>query len=150
MGLLDAHVRDNRVVAGDINNCDKLGLSIGITSSFSIVFWEMLWRGESPFNDENSYSVMEKVLRQGLRPRLPEDWSFPLCQLLQECWDADPQNRPSFTEVGCICVIIFNIINLLIVRSDLVYQIITTLIEGDGSAAKRGADGIARGLWCRA
>lgn len=36
---------------------------------------------------------------QGLRPDLPDNAHPKLLDLMQRCWDAVPDNRPSFSEI---------------------------------------------------
>ncbi|XP_054983731.1 LOW QUALITY PROTEIN: receptor-interacting serine/threonine-protein kinase 4 [Sorex araneus] len=72
--------------------------------SFAIVIWGILTQ-KKPFADEkNILHIMVKVVK-GHRPELP-----PVCRarpracsrllgLMQRCWHADPQERPSFHEI---------------------------------------------------
>ncbi|XP_059133174.1 receptor-interacting serine/threonine-protein kinase 4 [Peromyscus eremicus] len=72
--------------------------------SFAIVIWGMLTQ-KKPFADEkNILHIMVKVVK-GHRPELP-----PICRprpracanligLMQRCWHADPQMRPTFQEI---------------------------------------------------
>uniref|UniRef100_A0A2P2LTC2 Serine/threonine-protein kinase HT1-like isoform X2 n=1 Tax=Rhizophora mucronata TaxID=61149 RepID=A0A2P2LTC2_RHIMU len=38
-------------------------------------------------------------VRQGLRPDLPQDAHPRLLDLMQRCWEAIPEKRPSFSEI---------------------------------------------------
>jgi len=41
------------------------------------------------------------VIRDGLRPDIPDSIKDDkLVKLMQECWDTDPDQRPSFSEIN--------------------------------------------------
>ncbi len=76
--------------------------------AFGCLVWEML-TGNMPwerlFNEECrgdcalwEQRVMAKVLA-GERPQLGEKWPPKLRQLIQQCWEADPNDRPSMDDV---------------------------------------------------
>lgn len=44
---------------------------------------------------------------QGLRPDLPENAHPKLLDLMQRCWEAAPENRPSFSEITTELEILF-------------------------------------------
>ena len=66
--------------------------------SFAMVAYELLAR-RLPYHDipGDPYVAMKVV--QGVRPEIPDFVPVYLTALLKECWDADPQKRPSFTYV---------------------------------------------------
>jgi serine/threonine protein kinase len=66
--------------------------------SFGIILWEMIAR-EVPFTGLNGVQVSIQVTTNGLRPQLPEDLDPDMGRLIQLCWDTNPENRPSFTDV---------------------------------------------------
>lgn len=66
--------------------------------SWSIILWECLAR-ELPFKDiESTFSIMW-VIHKGQRPHPIEGLPKPIIQLMHQCWDPQPQNRPSMEEV---------------------------------------------------
>jgi hypothetical protein len=67
--------------------------------SFGIVLWEIYTRKE-PFNQFRNYQKFkEAVVRQGTRPRLPQECPPSLAQLIERCWAADPLLRPNFVSI---------------------------------------------------
>lgn len=66
--------------------------------SFGITMWEVLSR-EVPFEGQNEAQIMAQVAR-GIRPSpIPEDSPPGLVELMKECWDNEPFNRPTFKQV---------------------------------------------------
>lgn len=66
--------------------------------SWSIILWECIAR-ELPFKDiELTYSIMWCV-HKGQRPNLIEGLPRPIENLMVQCWDPSPINRPSMKEV---------------------------------------------------
>ncbi|XP_058444718.1 mitogen-activated protein kinase kinase kinase 7 [Malaya genurostris] len=66
--------------------------------SWGIILWEVIAR-EQPFrNIENSYAIMWRV-HQGSRPRLIDDCPKPISQLMINCWNQNPADRPSMQQV---------------------------------------------------
>lgn len=68
--------------------------------SFAIVLWELVER-KDPYDDvRNAFQVPLLVANDGRRPR---DFSKPaplgLAHLMKQCWDADPDQRPTFAEI---------------------------------------------------
>jgi len=67
--------------------------------SFGIVLWELLTRKE-PFAQHTNYSKFRKaVCIKNERPEIPEDTEPSLRNLIQRCWDPDPNVRPSFRQI---------------------------------------------------
>jgi serine/threonine protein kinase len=63
--------------------------------SFAIVLWEMVARRQ-PFCGMNSEDFKNEVVLGGLRPELDPNWPPCLIDLLNSCWDPDPNSRPEF------------------------------------------------------
>lgn len=64
---------------------------------YGIILWELYTR-KHPF-DEFNYefmSDMEKAIKDGTRPTIPEDCPDDYAEFIKICWDGDPQKRPSF------------------------------------------------------
>src|SRR3989440_3988825 len=68
--------------------------------SFSMIMWEFM-TGRIPYDDfDNRNECMIKIC-DGYRPEL-EDYTAPhdYIKLMQECWNPDPINRPSFDDIS--------------------------------------------------
>ncbi|GLC35543.1 hypothetical protein PLESTB_000196300 [Pleodorina starrii] len=75
--------------------------------SFAIIMWEMLtW--QQPYQDMMSVQVIYSMANGGARPELPPDSELPgspgvslpaYRQLMERCWQADAEARPSFREI---------------------------------------------------
>ncbi|KAJ0984825.1 hypothetical protein J5N97_003181 [Dioscorea zingiberensis] len=67
--------------------------------SFGIVMWELL-TGEEPYADLHYGAIIGGIVSNTLRPLVPEtcdqDWRL----LMEQCWSAEPSERPSFTEIA--------------------------------------------------
>jgi len=70
--------------------------------SYGIILWE-IYTGELPFAEETSYLSVEdlciKVADENLRPKIPTDCPVNLAELIRNCWDLYPDDRPSFTTI---------------------------------------------------
>ncbi|KAG3110531.1 hypothetical protein PI125_g9922 [Phytophthora idaei] len=68
--------------------------------SYGIVLWELVER-KDPYDNLNAFQVPLQVANEGLRPA---DFTRPaplgLEQLMHQCWDADPEQRPSFADIS--------------------------------------------------
>ncbi|KAL1565185.1 mitogen-activated protein kinase kinase kinase [Salvia divinorum] len=66
--------------------------------SFGIVLWEIL-TGEEPYANMHCGAIIGGIVKNTLRPPIPE-WCDPEWRkLMEQCWSADPGARPSFTEI---------------------------------------------------
>ncbi|KAG8370872.1 hypothetical protein BUALT_Bualt13G0028500 [Buddleja alternifolia] len=66
--------------------------------SFGIALWEIL-TGEEPYANMHCGAIIGGIVKNTLRPPIPE-WCDPEWRkLMEQCWSADPQSRPSFTEI---------------------------------------------------
>ena len=66
-----------------------------------IILWELLTR-EQPYFGMSPAAVAVAVIRDGIRPTIPEsDGSSPVEyeELLTSCWHQDPTIRPTFLEI---------------------------------------------------
>jgi len=66
--------------------------------SFGIILWELVAR-QVPYAGMNAVQVSVQVMAKGLRPEIPPRCPAAYSHLIQECWDTDPNKRPSFTDV---------------------------------------------------
>ncbi|KAF2077940.1 hypothetical protein CYY_000741 [Polysphondylium violaceum] len=67
--------------------------------SFGIILWEILTK-EPPYAHHKDYDIFfNAVCNERERPPIPIDTLPSLRHLIQTCWDHNPQNRPSFSEI---------------------------------------------------
>lgn len=66
--------------------------------SFGIVLWELI-TGMLPFQNMTAVQAAFAVVNKGVRPIIPNDCLPVLSDIMTRCWDANPDVRPSFTEV---------------------------------------------------
>jgi len=70
--------------------------------SYGIILWE-IYTGDLPFAEETSYLTVEelciKVADENLRPKIPDECPTNLAELIRNCWDNYPDDRPSFTTI---------------------------------------------------
>ncbi|CAD6267184.1 unnamed protein product [Miscanthus lutarioriparius] len=66
--------------------------------SFGIVLWEIL-TGEEPYANMHCGAIIGGIVNNTLRPPIPEKCDPDWRKLMEQCWSANPDARPSFTEV---------------------------------------------------
>ncbi|XP_062202519.1 uncharacterized protein LOC133904894 [Phragmites australis] len=66
--------------------------------SFGIVLWEIL-TGEEPYANMHCGAIIGGIVNNTLRPPIPENCDPEWRKLMERCWSANPDARPSFTEV---------------------------------------------------
>ncbi|KFV61106.1 Ankyrin repeat and protein kinase domain-containing protein 1, partial [Dryobates pubescens] len=87
--------------------------------SFGIVIWEVLMQ-KKPYAGANMMAIIVKVAA-GKRPCLEpisEDWPGECQQmvdLMKRCWDQDPKQRPSFTDIPVETDMLLSLIQSLVV-----------------------------------
>lgn len=60
--------------------------------SFATIIWVLLWQ------DFGNLSDTEQT-EQGIHPAIPDDCSDHLREVLEKCWKADPDDRPTLREL---------------------------------------------------
>lgn len=66
--------------------------------SFGIVLWELL-TGKLPHEYLTPLQAAVGVVQKGLRPAIPKNTHPKLAELLERCWQQEPNLRPDFTEI---------------------------------------------------
>eukprot|EP00250_Pteridium_aquilinum_P002112 c12315_g1_i1 orf=493-4239(+) len=67
--------------------------------SFGIVMWELL-TGEEPYANMHYGAIIGGIVNNTLRPTVPR-WCDPAWRsLMEKCWAADPEERPTFLEIA--------------------------------------------------
>jgi len=67
--------------------------------SFGIILWELLTR-DVPFSHHNNYEKFKRAVCQNHeRPPIPDDCVTNLKDLIERCWDRNPDLRPSFSDI---------------------------------------------------
>lgn len=67
--------------------------------SFGIAMWEII-TGEEPYANMHCGAIIGGILNNTLRPPIPEHCDAQWRKLMEQCWSADPSQRPSFTEIA--------------------------------------------------
>jgi len=67
--------------------------------SYGVILWEIAMR-KPPYYGIEVTEVARKVVNQNLRPSIKES-DAPTCwvSLMKKCWNKDPNQRPSFTQI---------------------------------------------------
>ncbi|XP_050298683.1 tyrosine kinase receptor Cad96Ca [Anthonomus grandis grandis] len=66
--------------------------------SFGVLIWEIVTLGSTPYPGLSAAEVMRKV-RDGYRLDKPEHCRREIYNIMFYCWDKDPSQRPTFTEL---------------------------------------------------
>ncbi|GAB4830190.1 hypothetical protein Ancab_019832 [Ancistrocladus abbreviatus] len=67
--------------------------------SFGIAMWEML-TGDEPYANMHCGAIIGGILKDTLRPSIPDNCDSEWRKLMEQCWSSDPDGRPSFTEIA--------------------------------------------------
>ncbi|XP_067948281.1 uncharacterized protein [Watersipora subatra] len=67
--------------------------------AYGITLWELLTRGGIPYPGINNYHISEYIA-SGKRIEKPDICPSIIYEMMRECWDAEPENRPSFPDMS--------------------------------------------------
>src|SRR5689334_10293832 len=66
--------------------------------AYAIILWELVTR-KHPFEEYRWMSELEDAVIDGKRPTIPKDCPFAWITLMEECWNASSESRPSFEAI---------------------------------------------------
>ncbi|XP_069771639.1 LOW QUALITY PROTEIN: mitogen-activated protein kinase kinase kinase 9 [Narcine bancroftii] len=66
--------------------------------SYGVLLWELL-TGEVPFRGIDGLAVAYGVAMNKLALPIPSTCPEPFSKLMEDCWNANPHSRPSFTDI---------------------------------------------------
>ncbi|XP_055621634.1 activated Cdc42 kinase Ack [Toxorhynchites rutilus septentrionalis] len=69
------------------------------TWMFGVTLWEMFTFGEDPWVGLNGSQILRKIDREGERLHHPDACPPDVYQLLLQCWDKTPAERPNFAAI---------------------------------------------------
>ncbi|XP_050523839.1 activated CDC42 kinase 1 [Daktulosphaira vitifoliae] len=69
------------------------------TWMYGVALWEMFTFGEEPWAGLDATQVLTKLVRERQRLEQPEACPINLYRLMQQCWNIDPGERPTFSDV---------------------------------------------------
>ena len=62
--------------------------------SLGMIMWEFT-TGKKPFHDRSHNHLLIMNILNGLRPQITDDTPEFYAELMNRCWDHDPENRPT-------------------------------------------------------
>ncbi|EAX92322.1 hypothetical protein TVAG_200580 [Trichomonas vaginalis G3] len=66
--------------------------------AFGVVLWE-LFTSEVPYSGLDPAQIIIKVIYEDLRPAMPTSLNPQMKDLIMQCWDRNPDVRPTFDEI---------------------------------------------------
>ncbi|XP_019726842.1 vascular endothelial growth factor receptor kdr-like isoform X1 [Hippocampus comes] len=78
---------------------DKIYTTQSDVWSFGVLMWEIFSLGASPYPGVQIDEEFCCRLKEGTRMRAPEYSSSEIYKTMLECWQGEPQERPTFTEL---------------------------------------------------
>ncbi|CAA3005281.1 serine threonine- kinase STY8-like isoform X1 [Olea europaea subsp. europaea] len=95
-GVMTAETGTYRWMAPEVINHEPYDQKADVFS-FAVVLWELV-TAKVPYDTMTPLQAALGV-RQGLRPELPQNGHPKLLDLMQRCWEAVPDNRPTFAKI---------------------------------------------------
>jgi hypothetical protein len=66
--------------------------------SFAMTCYEVV-SGELPYSSDLPRQCINELVKEGVRPELPEDINTRLSNLTQKCWQTEAPERPTFEKI---------------------------------------------------
>jgi serine/threonine protein kinase len=88
---------DSRYLAPECYNCTFLQASD--VFAFGLILFEILAARPAFPESLNQLQIGYMVAVEGARPAIPNDVLPPARALIEDCWAADPDDRPTFEEI---------------------------------------------------
>jgi hypothetical protein len=66
--------------------------------SFGVMLWELVARKSQVYPDESPYNIAVQVI-EGRRPVIPDSCPQEFRELMNDCWQKDPEARPDFADI---------------------------------------------------
>ncbi|UPR02700.1 serine/threonine-protein kinase [Chloropicon primus] len=67
--------------------------------SFGVLLWEIMADGKSPYELLSPIQAAIGVAKHGVRPKIPQSCCSQMARLMEQCWESDPDKRPTFEEI---------------------------------------------------
>jgi serine/threonine protein kinase len=87
-----------RYMAPEVLRCDDYAFSADVYS-FAILLWEICTLQTAFVEITCHSSIFSQIVHGGVRPAIRKIGSKTLRELLQACWDPNPDARPSFAAI---------------------------------------------------
>lgn len=66
--------------------------------SFGILIYEVLSR-EEPHVDADPIEIGRQIRDQGLTPTIPSDCPVEMANIMKQCWQSSPEQRPTIDQL---------------------------------------------------
>ena len=66
--------------------------------SFGIILWQMA-EDKVPYKGFTKEEFMSQVVKKSYRPPISKQWPMEFSNLLRKCWDREPANRPTCSQI---------------------------------------------------
>lgn len=67
--------------------------------SFGVLMWEIFTGGKSPYELLSPIQAAIGVAKHGLRPKIPSNVPKDIARIMESCWEASPEARPSWDKL---------------------------------------------------
>jgi serine/threonine protein kinase len=68
--------------------------------SFGVTIWELFSNGMFPYSDLRTNDEVLQFINNGKRLEISEEWPDLVKSIIKKCWEIDPSQRPSFSEIA--------------------------------------------------